>query len=1294
MDEVTSLEAMRMSEELGASPRAGTKCGPLYSLARSSGSARAGRVGSARATVQHRRIDIPSFRCAQDLPISPHLAGISELIRNHQVVIVAGETGSGKTTQLPLACLNAGLGRRGVIGHTQPRRLAARSVSDRIAQQLGCTVGSLVGCTVRFDDRTGPDTLVRVMTDGILLADVERDWQLFDYECIILDEAHERSLNIDFLVAYLRTLLPSRPDLRLVITSATIDVEAFSKHFDGAPVVTVEGRGHPVELRYRPADGGLHSTFEECIAEILQEETEGVRDILVFLSGEREILEWSRWIRRVYKDTFELLPLYARLPVREQHRIFKPAQRQRIVLATNVAETSITVPNIRYVIDLGRARISRYSTRAKIQRLPVETISQASAEQRAGRCGRVAPGVCFRLCSREEFDSRRAYTDPEIRRSNLAAVILRVRVFRLGDLRDFPLLDRPEPVAIRDAERLLHELGALDSNALTPLGRRLASLPVDPRLGRMLVEAHSRDALAELIVIVAALAVQDPRIRPLDRRDAADRAHARFQDSESDFMAILRLWSWLEEIRKRNSRRALGRLLESNFISPNRYAEWRSLVRQLVIACRHTGMPTSKERASSAAIHRSALAGSLGFVGFRKGKQGYQGARDISFHLSPASVLTKRRPKWVVAAEISETERTFARCVARIEPRWVEDAAAHLLKHTYQDPHWNQRRGQPMVLRTSKLYGLPVSERRPVPLGPHDPELAQDLFVRHMLIRPEELKKEPFAVHNRRLVCEIEALQACERTTALIVTEDRQVEFFKAALPCKMHTRRSFNAWYRSASEGDRSRLFMQRSDLLARSVELLNDQDFPGRYAIGNRFCALKYRFAPGALDDGVNLQVSLSQIGLLKQQPLEWLVPGFVGRKIEALIRGLPKRQRKRFLPVNQQARLITESLLEPSRYRMSDFGQALTEAARRALRDPAFEPDWNLEALDPFHAMNVQVLTDDDRVVAQGRDLHELKERLTGLTQGAVRKADLSGIELRGLTRFPSSGLPEEMRLPTEIGILVAVPVLMDTGASVDLVLDTERKVPFSTTQRGLARLYVLEETSSKRYLQQQVAKESELLLHYSTLGSRTQFLDSFLLGSAWHGVLSGHEVPRSLDDWIQIRERSRGAMVEAGMDLLGAARNVLQQRAAVALLLENLVSPALAETKRDMDEQLNQLVSSEFLWDNSMEQLGDVTRYLRAMEYRATHLQGRLKVERNGMACIKRWAGRLERIASGSRSPDGIADLERLLQEYRIALFSQPIGTSIRISEQRLERAFTPVERRLRLDTPAEAAIRKA
>ena len=1204
------------------------------------------------------RVPEPSFPA--ELPISAHIDAIVECIRAHPVVIVAGETGSGKTTQLPKACLAAGRGVRGMIGHTQPRRLAARTVAARIAQELEVPLGAQVGFAVRFAQAWSEDTLVKVMTDGLLLAEIPRDRRLEAYDTLILDEAHERSLNIDFLIGYAKKLLRRRPDLKLIITSATIDVEAFQRHFDGAPVVSVEGRGYPVEVRWREADGDA-DPIAACLDEIASGTRRGgaARDVLVFLPGEREILEASQRLRRTYQDRFEVLPLYSRLPAREQARIFdqRPAARRRVILATNVAETSVTVPNVGYVIDTGVARISRYSFRSRIQRLPVEPISQASAEQRKGRCGRVAPGTCYRLYDEADFENRPRYTDPELTRTNLASVVLQMRAFRLGDVSRFPFIDPPDPRAVKDAVRSLHELGALDDDRLTDIGRAMARLPVDPRLARMLIAAGRTGCLREVLIIVAALAIQDPRERPPDRRQAADEAHGRYAHPDSDFLAFVHLWHALEEARRERTRSGFRHHLQRHFLSVHRVAEWRSLHRQLLLATRALGMRVNAADADYAAVHRALLAGSLSFVGQHDEAGVYQGARNLKFRVFPGSVLARRRsggtrgtgggpgkgggagPKWVVAAEIAETGQTYARCVARVEARWIEGAAGSLLRRTHSEPHWDTRRGEAMVFERATLYGLPVVERRPVRLAPIDPEAARELFVRHALVgsadgvvRAGRHPRPAFLDKNLALVRRIVELQAKGRRTDVLATADAQATFYLERLPDTVSSVPGLTAWLGRADAAAVEGLVMREADVLARTDAAVADADFPPVLRLEGLELPLKYRFAPGEPDDGVSVRVDLGVLPHLRQGPLDWLVPGFFEQKCAELIKALPKSVRRRLAPVPDKARAMSAVLLRPERYRQGGLLAALAERIEGDYGVAVGPGDWRPEAISPFLRLNVQVRGARGRVVDQDRDLAALQGRLLARVERGAAAAR-EGYEQRGLTAFPEDGVPDTLTLDGRAGRVLAYPALRDDGDRVDLVLLTHRSSQRATNRRGYSRMALLADGRRTRRLRREIEGERTMALHYATLGSRQRLVDEFLVASAWTCFFARAALPTTAESFRQALAQEDGRLASTCRELVEAGREILARRFDAVRGCSALDSPAFRASREDIAAHIARLVPPDFPNRIPLERMEHVPRYLRAITHRATHLQGRVRRDQEAMEEAAGWQARLDALARG-------------------------------------------------------------
>ncbi|MDP9498012.1 MAG: ATP-dependent RNA helicase HrpA, partial [Actinomycetota bacterium] len=875
------------------------------------------RVERAEQRLAQRAADLPRITYPEALPVSARRDEILAAIRDFQVVVVAGETGSGKTTQLPKMCLELGRGVHGLIGHTQPRRIAARAVAERIAEEVGSPLGEAVGYVVRFQDQISDASYVKVMTDGVLLAELARDKLLSRYDTLIIDEAHERSLNVDFLLGYLKQLLPRRPDLKVIITSATIDPQRFADHFGGAPVIEVSGRTYPVEVRYRPMVDEDDTDQVQAVCDAVDElSAEGPGDVLVFLSGEREIRDTADALRRTVPEHTEVLPLYARLSAAEQHRVFTPHPGRRVVLATNVAETSLTVPGIRYVVDPGTARISRYSARLKVQRLPIEPISQASAQQRAGRCGRVEAGICVRLYAQEDFQSRPEFTDPEISRTNLASVILQMTALGLGDVAAFPFVDPPESRNIRDGVQLLEELGALAEGRLTPVGRQLAQLPVDPRLARMVVEADRNGVLHEVLVLAAALSIQDPRERPRDAQQAAAEMHARFADETSDFLAYLHLWEHLREQRRVLGSSAFRRMCKAEFLNHLRVREWQDLYNQLRSVTRDLGMSTGAQHADGEVdadrVHQSLLAGLLSHVGLRDpDKRDYLGARGARFALVPSSALFKRTPRWVVAAELVETTRLWGRVIGRVQPEWVEALAGHLVVRTYSEPHWSRKQAAVLAYERVTLYGLPLVTRRVVNYGRIDPETSRELFLRHALLAGEWDAHHAFLADNRRLLDDVADLESRARRRDLAVGDDALYAFYDARVPADVVSGRHFDAWWKKARRETPELLTLTLGQLLNDNAAGVAPGDYPDEWVQGELRLPLTYQFAPGDAADGVTVHVPLAVLNRLQPDGFDWQVPGLRQDLVTALIKALPKPVRVQLVPAPDTARAVLARL-----------------------------------------------------------------------------------------------------------------------------------------------------------------------------------------------------------------------------------------------------------------------------------------------------------------------------------------------------------------------------------------------
>ena len=1231
--------------------------------------------------VSRRKEQVPEIRYETGLPINRALPEIERLLKSNQVLIVAGETGSGKTTQIPLACLKAGLGVRGMIGHTQPRRLAARSVSSRIASILGVDLGEEVGYAIRFDDRVSPKTLVKVVTDGLLLTEIRHDRHLDAYDTLIVDEAHERSLNIDFLLGYLKSLLAKRRDLRVVVTSATIDVEAFSQYFDGAPVVSVEGRSYPVDIRYRPVIEDVEETISTCVGEIANEGSSRVQDILMFLSGEREIFEWSHWFRKNFAERFEVLPLYARLPPKEQSKIFSQSSKQRVLLSTNVAETSLTVPNIRYVIDLGNARISRYSLQSRIQRLPIEPISQASANQRAGRCGRLAPGICFRLYDEHDFNRRADYSIPEIRRTNLASVVLQMLLMDLGDIADYPFLDPPDNRAITSAKRTLQELGATRDGKLTKVGRQMATLPVDPRLARMLVEASRRNALTELLVIVAALAAQDPFLRPLDKRQLADKAHEAFVHPQSDFLTYVNLWNWAERERQIHSRSKFRKRLESAFVSPTRYQEWRSLHRQLLLSCTRMGMKLNANNADLESVHCSILSGSLSFVGVRTENDTYLGQRNLSFRLFPGSALAKRKPKWIVAAEITETSQTLARCLAPIEPSWLEHYASFLFKYHSHDPYWDSKRGKARVLLDASLSGLPVFQNRRMDFSNFDMDHARRLFVQHALVGTSGKIGVSIIRANRELVSSLEEIQNRERRRDVVVSETRLVDFYMSRLPEQVCDVNSFRKWYSNCGESSVDTLRMSPKDILLEQQVHRRDDAFPSELIVDEASYPLKYRFSPGAADDGISVQIPHSELARLNQTSLEWLVPGFLEAKCLELLRSLPKQARKKLVPVSDRVRELLPDLLAQGEYRHGSLIGALSKLVRQRFHVEIDTNLWDQTKLSPHLHMNVQVVDTGGRVSDQDRDLLALRARMADQAQSRLGSWDTSKFERKGIREFPEEGIVWSRKISTRSGAVEAYSRVVDRSDSVDITLSHESGDAFGQSLKGLCRLVYFAEHQSVKYLSKLFDDDSNMQLQWIAVGKAADLKDAVLLKAIEHLYFPDQALPASKVDFEQMMAANRGKLVEVGTRLLDLASSIVKSRHEIVLSLESLSSAAYDMAKADMHNQINLLIPPTFPTHVDYDRLTDIPRYLQALRTRIANLPGKVNRDKALAMEVRVWDERLTQLLEREHPKNDADRLMHLVQEYRLSLFCQTMKTRVRISAKRLEEEFQKVEQNL-------------
>ena len=1231
-----------------------------------------------------RRALVPALRYPGGLPVVERKDDIAAAIGDHQVVIVAGETGSGKTTQLPKICLELGRGVRGMIGHTQPRRIAARAVSERIAEELQAPLGGAIGYQVRFTDRASADTLVKVMTDGILLAEMQRDRLLRSYDTIIVDEAHERSLNIDFILGYLKQLLPRRPDLKVIVTSATIDPQRFSRHFGDAPIIEVSGRMFPVEVRYRPlveeadADDDAAEPRDQitAICEAVDELChEGPGDVLVFLSGEREIRDTADALRkRGLRDT-EVVPLFARLSSAEQHRVFESHTGRRIVLATNVAETSLTVPGIRYVVDPGTARISRYSYRTKVQRLPIEAISQASANQRAGRCGRVEAGVCIRLYSEADYLARPEFTDPEILRTNLASVILQMAALRLGDIARFPFVEPPDHRNIKDGVALLEELGALERAAgsprLTPIGRQLAALPVDPRIGRMIVQAQEQGCAREVIVIAAALSIVDPRERPLDAQQAADEMHSRFADEDSDFFAYLNLWEYLREKQAELSSSRFRRMCRAEFLNYLRVREWQDVVGQLRQVARSLGAHINDTPAPRLAVHQSLLSGLLSHVGMRDIEtRDYLGARGAHFAVFPGSALFKKQPRWVMAAELVETTRLWGRVCARIEPEWVEPLAAHLVKRNYSEPHWDSKRGAVMAYEKVLLYGIPIVASRRVGYGRVDPVLSRELFIRHALVEGDWRTHHAFFHANREKLADIARLEERMRRRDLVIDDETVFDFYDARVGQEVVSARHFDSWWKKARKKQPELLTFDRSMALAKDVDV---RGAPDSWRQGDFEFPLTYVFEPGADNDGVTVRIPVAVLNQIWPGDFSWQVDAWREELVTALVRSLPKALRRHFVPAPDVAKKLTGVLAPEPGLSLED---ALADELWRLSGVEVAPTDFDISRVPPHLRMRFEILDDDGQLLAASRDLPALTKKLAPSVRAAISGGAVE-IERDGMRAWDFGELPDSVEY-VKAGFRVrGFPALVDQGSAVGVRLFESDLQADAAMRQGLRRLLLLNVPSPAKALQRQLPNATKLALNRNAPGGVSELLDDCLAAAVDSLVAANGGPPRDAPRFERLLQAVRAELPDALTRVVTTVVEVLRAAHGVEKQLKAAAVPAALPALVDMKRQLAGLVHRGFVSETGTARLPDLLRYLAGIERRLEKVGGDINRDRARMWDVEQAETAL-REAEQRRPAEAAAllDVRWMIEELRVSLFAQSLGTAQPVSLQRILRALEP------------------
>ncbi|MDQ1536449.1 MAG: ATP-dependent helicase HrpA [Actinomycetota bacterium] len=1243
---------------------------------------------------------VPTITYPDDLPVAERRDDIAAAIRDHQVVIVAGETGSGKTTQLPKICLELGRGIEGLIGHTQPRRIAARSVAERIAEELNTELGAVVGYQVRFTDHSSGDTLVKVMTDGILLAEMQRDRELRRYDTIIIDEAHERSLNIDFILGYLKQLLPRRPELKVIITSATIDPQRFSKHFDNAPVIEVSGRTYPVEVRYRPllqltGDDSLDIDQVTGICEAVEElwtehhgSVAGAGDVLVFLSGEREIRDAAEALNALALPQTEILPLYGRLSSAEQHRVFSQHTGRRVVLATNVAETSLTVPGIRYVVDAGTARISRYSQRTKVQRLPIEPISRASAAQRAGRCGRVADGICIRLYSQEDFESRPEFTDPEILRTNLASVILQMTSLGLGDIERFPFLEPPDSRQIADGVRLLEELQAIEPASgpaadprkkLTAYGRKIAVLPLDPRLARMVLEAGGNGALRELLIIASAMAIQDPRERPMEKRQQADELHKRFHDEHSDFVAWLNLWNYLKEQQRELSGSAFRRMCKREYLHYLRVREWQDLHSQLKKACQSLDLQQNASAAGHDAIHRSVLSGLLSHIGLRDvEKREYIGARGARFGISPGSALFKKQPQWVMSAELVETTRLWARVNARTDPAEIEKLAQHLVKRSYSEPHWEKKRGAAVAMEKVTLYGVPLVASRKVGYAKINPQESRDLFIRHALVEGDWDTHHRFFHDNRALVRRLTELEARARRRDILVDDETLVEFYDALLPAGVVSAQHFDAWWKRTRQTQPDLLTLTEELLVHDDADAVSSHDYPQVWEQNGISLPVTYQFEPGGEADGVTVHIPLDVLNQVDDDGFDWQVTGLRQDLAVALLKSLPKATRRNFVPTPDHAHSALASADPAGGYLTDELGRALRE--RTGVRVPPDEWDWSRV---PDHLrITFRIENRDGAAVGEGKVLAALQQQLAPQVRQTMKRAAAS-IERKGLQQWAFGDLPATFEQRVDDRVIQGFPAVVDHGDSVAVeVLPTEQERD-AATRLGVRRLLLLNTTAPWKRVLALLTNAQRLALGHNPHGSVPDLLQDCLAAAVDSIVADrpGGQVlgPAEFEETLRI---VRSQVVARVMDVIDLVEPLLVRSRQVELALAAMTSPVMAAAKADMQSQLKSLLYAGFVADSGLSRLGHIERYLRGILARCDRAPSQVTRDGGLMDSVARVQAEYDSLAgalpAARRSGADVQALRWMIEELRVSLFAQTLGTAHPVSEKRIYKAMDLLE----------------
>ena len=1271
------------------------------------------QIEQARLRVESRKSAVKNpIVFPESLPVSQRKAEIKKLLSEHQVIVVAGETGSGKTTQLPKMCLELEFGNLGTIGHTQPRRIAARSVAARIAEELQTELGDLVGYKVRFNDQISDNTQIKLMTDGILLAEIQTDRFLNQYSCLIIDEAHERSLNNDFILGYLKQLLPRRPDLKVIITSATIDVERFSKHFNNAPIIEVSGRTYPVEVRYRPvAEEDDQDQLQGILNAVDELQAEGHGDILIFMNGEREIRDTAEALQKQNLKHTEILPLFARLSAQEQNKIFHPNGLNRIVLATNVAETSLTVPGIKYVIDPGTARISRYSYRTKVQRLPIEPISQASANQRKGRCGRVSEGICIRLYSEEDFNNRPEFTDPEILRTNLASVILQMTALGLDDIEAFPFVDAPDKRHIQDGVKLLEELGAIqpkkyksrdgarlptrakDVSAnkngtryetcaieseekkqgweLTPIGRQLAQLPVDPRLAKMLLSAVDFGSVYEVMIIVSALSIQDPRERPTDKQQASDEKHRRFADKKSDFLALLNLWNYVQEQQKELTKNQFRRQCQKDFLNYLRIREWQDIYQQIRLAVREMGLPINSEKAEYQQIHTALLSGLLSHIGLKEAeKQQYLGARNAHFAIFPNSVLFKKQPKWVMAAELVETSKLWGRMVAEIEAEWIEPLAEHLTKKSYSEPRWSKSRGAVIADEKVSLYGVPIVAARPVNYGAIDPIVSREIFIQSALVEGDWNTKHKFFKQNQQLIREVEELEHKSRRRDILVDERTLFEFYDQRIGTDVVSQKHFDTWWKKAEKQDPELLNFERSFLINDDAEQVSKLDFPNFWHQGNLKLKLTYQFEPGTDADGVTVHIPLPLLNQVEMTGFDWQIPGLREELVIALIKSLPKSYRRNFVPAPNYAQAflgravpLEKPLLDTLIYELRRMTGITVEAEH-----------WHWEQIPSHLKMTFRVVDENGKKIAESMNLDELKFSLKDRVQESISAVADDGIEQSGLHIWSFAELPQCYEQKQRGFSVKAFPAIVDEKDAVGIKLFETEFEQSVAMQQGLRRLLLLNVPSPIKYLHEKLPNKAKLGLYFTPFGRVLDLIDDCIACAVDKLIADFGGFVWNEESFDKLRDFVRENVNEVTVDIAQKVEQILTLTHQLNQRLKGKMDFTMAFALSDMKSQISGLIYQGFVQKSGYARLPDLLRYLQAIDKRMDKLAQDVNRDRAAMLRVEQvqqaYQQLLAKLPKSKPISDEVAEIRYMIEELRVSLFAQQLGTKYQVSEKRV------------------------